>query len=129
MNASPPQRGARYPVRLLTCLFSLRSWRLCVESARPNYLGPSCAASSQGRLRLGFARSGDKTQSREERRDPVQVTFGARDLGSVSTFLVGNGARNLQPATVLQSVLEVRFTSASGLSAASAKERRGDGLA
>jgi hypothetical protein len=57
-------------IRSLGRCFSLRSSRLCVESARPKCLGLSCTPSGQDRLRLGFVVAGRKTQRREERRDP-----------------------------------------------------------
>jgi hypothetical protein len=62
--ATGPCSAMRAGVRLS----SLRSSRLCVESARPRSLGLSCVPPGQGRLRLGFGVAVNKTQRREKRR-------------------------------------------------------------
>jgi hypothetical protein len=53
-------------IRSLGRLFTLRSSRLCGESARPKSLGLSCAPPGQVRLRLGFGVAANRTQRREE---------------------------------------------------------------
>jgi hypothetical protein len=74
-------------IRPLARLFSLRSSRLCVESARSRCSGLSCAPSGQGRLRLGFAVTGRKTQRRGAE-VPVRMTSGVSGLRRLHAFSV-----------------------------------------